>query len=96
MIKKGLYLITILNILFQIVYTTLGKYTQTELGVSKYVFYVFRAEYMVVSGIVALLDFFVMLITVLRSIKSTSFLDIIVLLLNIEYIVYYIGFLMKQ
>ncbi len=39
---------------------------------------------MVVSGIVALLVFFVMLITVLRSIKNTSFFDIIVLLLNMS------------
>ena len=45
MIRKVIYTITIINILFQVIYMSLGKYTMSEIGILKYVFYVFRTEY---------------------------------------------------
>ena len=96
MIKKICYIITIINILFQIVYVTLGKYTTTELGKFIYVFDIFRAEYMIISGIIALFVMCALLILIIKTIKKICFLDIIVLLLNIEYIIYYFSFLTKQ
>lgn len=96
MMRKVFYLITIINILFQVVYMTIGKYTTSEMGILKYVLYVFRPEYMIVSGIVAFLVGCGVLILIIKSIKSMCFFDIVVLLLNIEYIIYYLRFLTKQ
>ena len=50
--KKVVYLIIVLNILFQIVYSTIGR------GYSNhFIFYIFRPEYMLISGIIAFLVF---------------------------------------
>lgn len=96
MVKKTLYGITIINVLFQIVYMTLGKYTTSEIGKLIYVFYVFRAEYMIVSGVIAFFIVCTVLILIIKSIKRICFLDIIILMLNVEYIIYYLKFLTKQ
>lgn len=96
MIRKVIYTITIINILFQVIYMSLGKYTMSEIGILKYVFYVFRTEYMVVSGLIAFIILCAILVLIIKSIKKIHFLDIIMLVLNIEYIIYYIRFLMKQ
>ena len=96
MIRKIFYLITIINVLFQVVYMTFGKYTTSEIGIFKYVFYVFRPEYVIISGIVAFFVGFGVLILIIKSIKNICFSDLIVLLLNVEYILYYLRFLMKQ
>ena len=96
MIRKVVYLITIINILFQVVYMTIGKYATSEIGILKYVFYIFRPEYMLVSGIIALFVTCVVLILIFKSIKNIYFLDVIILVLNIEHIIYYFRFLMKQ
>ena len=37
MMRKVFYIITIINILFQAVYMTIGKYTTSEMGILKYV-----------------------------------------------------------
>lgn len=94
--RKVFYIITIINILFQAVYMTIGKYTTSEMGILKYVFYIFRPEYMIVSGIVALLVGCGVLILIVKSIKSFCFSDMVVLLLNVEYIIFYLSFLSKQ
>ena len=94
--RKVFYLITIINIFFQVVYMTIGKYTTSEMKLLKYIFYIFRPEYIIVSGIIS---FFVgcgVFILIIKSVKNICFLDIVVLLLNIEYIIYYIRFLTKQ
>lgn len=96
MIRKILYVITIINILFQIVYMTVGKYTTSDSGVWKYVFYVFRPEYMIVSGIIAILVGGTAFIVIIKSLKNVCFSDVIMLLLNIEYMIYYIHFIIKQ
>ena len=96
MMRKVFYIITIINILFQAVYMTIGKYTTSEMGILKYVFYIFRPEYMIVSGIVAFLVGCGVLISIIKSIKNFCFSDMVVLLLNVEYIIYYLRFLTKQ
>ena len=96
MIRKVFYWITVINILFQVVNMTFGKYTTSELGIFKYVFYIFRPEYMVISGIVAFFVGFGVLVLIIRSIKNICFSDLIVLLLNAEYIIFYLRLMMKQ
>lgn len=96
MMTKVFYLITIINVLFQVVYIAIGKHTTSEMGILKYVFYIFRPEYMIVSGVLAFLVGCGVLILIIKSIKNLCFWDIVVLLLNIEYIIYYLRFLTKQ
>ncbi len=97
MIRKVFYWITVINILFQAVNMTIGKYTTSELGgILKYTFYVFRPEYMVISGIVAFFVGLGVLVLIIRSIKNIRFSDLIVLLLNVEYIIFYLRLMMKQ
>ncbi len=94
--RKLLYIITLINICFQIVYMTFGRCVGIELTNLKYIFYIFRPEYMIVSGIVAFLVGCGVLILFIKSIKNFNFTDIGVLLLNVEYIIYYFRFLTKQ
>lgn len=75
---------------------TIGSLTASEMGIFKYVFYVFRPEYMIVSGIVAFIAGCGILALIIRTIKNLRFFDIAVLLVNIEYIIYYFRFLIKQ
>jgi len=83
---------------------TVGKLKTSDMGKLKYIFYFFRPEYMIISGIFAflvgcgvlILIIKSVLILIIKSINSICFYDIIVLLLNVEYIVFYLGFLMKQ
>ena len=100
MIRKITYSITALNILFQIIYMLFG-------GTDKYiyVFYVFRIEYMIFSGliaaIIACIVFTLIIIAIVKSIierhmKNIIYYDIAILILNVEYIIYYIKFLMQQ
>lgn len=94
--RKVLYLVTMVNILFQMIYMSLGDHTTSELGILRYIFYVFRPEYMIVSGVIAFLVGCGILILIIKSIKNTHFPDIVMLLLNIEYIIYYLAMLTKQ
>lgn len=100
MFRKILYIITTINILFQIIYSIFGRCTKEVI----YVFYVFRVEYMLISGFVA---FAVLLISIILFIieiselfigsrKAVNIYNVIQIVLNIEYIIYYIIFLMKQ
>lgn len=96
MIRKAVYFLTIINILFQAVYMTFGSFTTSDLGKFIYVFYIFRPEYMVISGIVALLTGCGALILIIGTIKNVRFFDAAALILNIEYIIYYFNSLIKQ
>ena len=88
--KKVVYLIIVLNILFQIVYSTIGR------GYSNhFIFYIFRPEYMLISGIIAFLVFIFHIMLLIRSAEMNKF-DIIALILNIEFMAYYIRFLSLQ
>ena len=75
---------------------TFGSCTTSEIGIFKYVFYIFRPEYMIISGIVAFLVGFGILILIIKSIKNVCFTDIIMLMLNIEYVIYYSRFMAMQ
>ena len=96
MIRKVVYLITIINIMFQVLYMTVGKFTTSEIGILKYVFYIFRPEYMIISGLIAFFVMCTVLILIIKSFKNMCFFDIIILVLNVEYIIYYINLLTKQ
>ena len=96
MIRKVTYILTIINVLFQIIYMTLGSYTTSEIGILIYIFYIFRAEYLIISGLIAFFVMCVILTLIVKSIKNLYHMDIIILILNIEYIIYYINLLMEQ
>ena len=59
--RKILYSIILINICFQIVYLTFGRMVNIELTNFKYIFYIFRPEYMIFSGIIAILVLFILL-----------------------------------
>ncbi len=92
--KKVLYIITCINLLFQIIYMTLGRIL--EMGNLKYVFYVFRPEYMVVSGLVAFIIICCFAVLTIKSVKNFRITDLIAIALNIEYLFYYAYFMSIQ
>lgn len=95
--KKTVYGITFVNLAFQMVYMILGKYTTTELGVLNNIFYIFRPEYMVVSGVIAFIN--LILFCIYFSIKKESrklVIDVMIAILNTQYIAYYINFISMQ
>lgn len=96
MLKKVIYSIIILHMMFQVIYMTLGQHATSDLGALKYLFYVFRPEYLLVSGIVSFFITIVLIIIIIKSIKSFCFIDLTMLLLNVEYIIYYLTFLARQ
>lgn len=93
--KKVSYIITIINILFQVIYMTIGTYKYIELSGLNSIFYIFRPEYFLVSGIVGLINIFLLIIVLIKN-KKAQLSDIIILLLNIEYIIYYYFMLRVQ
>ena len=93
--KNTVYIIILINIVFQIIYSTLGKNITSELGSLNYIFYVFRPEYLIVSGIIAFITLILHIILLIRSRKITKF-DIIALVLNFEFMAYYIKLLSIQ
>lgn len=100
MLRNMIYIMTIVNIFFQTVYMIFGTYTTLELGKFIYVFYIFRTEYMLISGFIAFIDVVIIVGLILKGIidvnRTVNIYDIAMLILNIEYMVYYIKFLMKQ
>lgn len=96
MMRKVIYIITIINLIFQGIYMTVGKYTMSEMTNIKYIFYIFRPEYMLISGIIAIIILIVTFILIIKSIKKVYIFDIIALLLNFEYIIYYFNLLKYQ
>jgi len=90
------YSATIINILFQVIYMTLGKYTTTDLRELIYIFYIFRPEYIIISGIIAFFVACGILVLIIRALKNICVCDIIMLMLNLEYIVYYLGLMKRQ
>lgn len=93
--RKVSYIITAVNILFQIVYMTIGRKAYDELGVLNHIFYVFRPEYMIISGIVVLFNLFI-LAAVLIYLRKVKICDIAVIILNLQYLVFYRYFLSIQ
>lgn len=89
------YIITAVNILFQIVYMTIGRKTYTELGILYYIFYVFRPEYMIISGIIVFFNLFI-LAAILIYLRKVKICDIAVIILNLQYLVFYRYFLSIQ
>lgn len=93
--KIFVYIFTLINLAFQIIYSTLGKMTTSELGTFKYIFYILRPEYVLMSGLVSLITIIVS-IFIMTSQKKLQFLQIIAILFNIEYILYYLKLMSIQ
>ncbi len=100
MLRKIIKFITIINIIFQIIFSTVGSLKTSEMGILKYVFYIFRPEYMVISGIVAFVvlctDLILIIASIITSQKKINFFDVVILILNIEYVIFYIDLLSKR
>lgn len=93
--KKVSYIITVINLLCEILYESFGYMTTTELGRLNWIFYIFRPEYMVISGLITLLNI-IILIYILVAYKNQRPYTAIIMLVNIEFIVYYIRFISMQ
>lgn len=92
--KKILYIFTIINIIFQIVYMTLGRLTYTELGWLTALFIIFRPEYLIISGIISIINIIAFIPMMIKDNNKVCY--IIMIAINIEYIIYYYCLLMKQ
>ena len=93
--KIFVYIFTLINLAFQIVYSTLGKKPTSELGSLKFMLYIFRPEYLLMSGLVSLIAIIVS-IFIMTSQKKLQFLQVIAILFNIEYILYYLKLMSIQ
>ena len=93
--KKTSYVITAINLIFQIVYMLFGGYTVTELGNLQLIFYIFRPEYLIISGVIAIINILILIVISVCEKKSNVY-NIIVILLNIEYIIFYICMMRLQ
>ena len=93
--KKTSYVITAINLMFQIVYMLFGGYTVTELGNLQLIFYIFRPEYLIISGVIAIINILILIVISVCEKKSNVY-NIIVILLNIEYIIFYICMMRLQ
>lgn len=94
--RRITYIITVVNLIFQFIYATLGQYRTSEMENIKYIFYIFRVEYMIVSGCFSAIVLVAICILIIKSIRKVYLLDFVALLLNIEYILYYVSFLKHQ
>ncbi len=92
--KKIPYIFTIINIIFQIVYMTFGRLTYTELGWLTAIFIIFRPEYLIISGIISIINIIAFISMMIKN--SNKACHIIMIAINIEYIIYYYCLLMKQ
>ena len=92
--KKIPYIFTIINIIFQIVYMTLGRSTHTELGWRTDLFIIFRPEYLIISGIISIINIIAFIPMMIKDNNKVCY--IIMIAINIEYIIYYYCLLMKQ
>ncbi len=94
-IRRIAYVLTLINIAFQAVYMICGRFTTTELGSINYIFYIFRPEYMAVSGAVAAAAVIALVICSIMHRKLKAF-DAAAIILNIEYTIYYCRLIMIQ
>lgn len=93
--KKVSDVITFINLTFQIVYLVFGRFTTTKLEKLNWIFYIFRPEYMVISGLIALLNTIILICILIASRKQILY-TIIIILLNIEFLAYYIRLISMQ
>lgn len=93
--KKIAYIITFMNLTFQMVYSVFGRFTYTKLERLNWIFYVFRPEYMTISGLIALLNTIILIYILVVHRKQILYTSIIILL-NIEFLVYYIKLISMQ
>lgn len=93
--KKTSYVITAINLMFQIVYMLFGGYTVTELGNLQLIFYIFRPEYLIISGVIAIINILILIVISVCE-KKCNVYNIIVILLNIEYMIFYICMMRLQ
>ena len=81
--------------MFQIVYMLFGGYTVTELGNLQLIFYIFRPEYLIISGVIAIINILILIVISVCE-KKCNVYNIIVILLNIEYMIFYICMMRLQ
>ena len=95
--KNIIYLLTVINIAFQVVYSTFGRYTTDDIY---YIFVIFRPEYLLLSGLIsAVLIAALVIVCIFRYFTNRDnfkIADIIVVLLNIEYLYYYMQLIAVQ
>lgn len=95
--KNIVYLLTAINIAFQVVYSTFGRYTTDDIY---YIFVIFRPEYLLLSGLIsAVLIAALVIVCIFRYFTNRDnfkIADIIVVLLNIEYLYYYMQLIAVQ
>lgn len=96
MSRKIAYAITVVNLLFQLVYMTLGQFTPGELGALQYIVHLFRAEYMIVSGLLAFAALGILAACLIRARGQGWKRDGLAMLLNAEYIAYWLGLMSIQ
>ena len=72
-----------------------GGYTVTELGNLQLIFYIFRPEYLIISGVIAIINILILIVISVCE-KKCNVYNIIVILLNIEYIIFYICMMRLQ
>ena len=91
MMKRIIYIFTIINILFEIIYSTLGRLPSSEISESfaKHIFSIFRPEYLIVSGPISLVLIILLLCNGIKERKSLPKLDLIFLAANVEYVIFY-------
>lgn len=93
--KRAAYIITFINLMFQIVYSVFGRFTNTELGVLNWIFYIFRPEYMILSGVIALINSIILICILIIGRKQIVFTSIMILL-NIEFLAFYVKMISVQ
>lgn len=93
--KRISYIITLINLAFQVVYSLFGGFTNTETGKLISIFHIFRAEYMVVSGLIAFINIILLACMLIFSKKRTIY-NVIMMLLNMEFLIYYIRLIGMQ
>lgn len=73
---------------------TLGRLTYTELGWLTALFIIFRPEYLIISGIISIINIIAFIPMMIKDNIKVCY--IIMIAINIEYIIYYYCLLMKQ
>ncbi len=94
--------IGLINIIFQIVYSIFGAYTTVQLETNNivWIFYVFRPEYLFISGAVSfsmIITSVVFIIILLKKRKKLfCFYNMLSIFINVEFLIFYYRFMFLQ
>lgn len=90
--KKIPLIFGIINLLFQVVYSTLGSIPGDDYI---WVFYIFRPEYLIISGPISFAMLIAAVILLFKYRKDKSFIYIVIsVILHIEFLAFY-NYLLK-